>query len=726
MRTDPLAARPRQRPFRLMRFYSIASLIGIVVVSISLIWTDRNHERGSLIEHEGGSNADLTRVFANAVWDRYRDFVLQSAGRTRDDLLADPTLQQLNADVKAKMRGLRVVKVKIYSLDGLTVYSTDERQIGEDKSANQGFRDAAAGKVNSQITYREQFDAFEGSINNRNLIASYVPIVSASGGSPEGVFEIYTDVTELLDRQSHDQWEVSATVLVTLVLLYLFLFLAVRKASNIIEQQELERAAQEQDVRHQAYHDALTGLPNRAYFTERMAETILSAARRQASCALMFIDLDRFKIVNDSLGHQSGDELLQVVSRRIHGCLRGSDTLFRMGGDEFTIILPDVESPEDAAGVAQRVLDSVAQPISINEHELTVGATIGVAIYPDDGDNAQTLLKSADAAMYSAKESGRGMHAFYRESMNKRALHRLNLESALQKGFRDGEFTLYYQPRLDAGTRRVLAVEALIRWESPSRGLVLPGDFISVLEDTGMMPIVGEWVLRTACTQVCRWQQANMPPLRVSVNVSSVQFQSRTFVPMVERVLHQTGAPASLIELELTESLLITNAEQASATIAELKALGLCISIDDFGTGYSSLNYLRNFSVDFLKIDRSFVSGVATHPRDHAVAAAIIELARALKMSVVAEGVETETQAAMLTSAGCDELQGYLFSRPLPVAEIESYLTATNSPGRTGAKPRRASFFGPLLDAMRGGGATENAPDPADPPGKGSAPTEIK
>ena len=510
----------RLRPFKLTRFFSVTSLIGIVVVTACLFWTYRSLTERHLIDHEGRANADLARAFANTVWARYRGFVIDSAGRSPQALAADPAVAQLRADVLAKMNGLQVAKVKIYNVDGLTVFSTDARQIGEDKSSNAGFRDARAGGVTSVITYRETFDAFEGVLNKRNLIASYVPIRAAPDAAVEGVFEIYSDVTELLNKQWRAQWQVAGIVLALLSTLYLFLFLVVRKADRIIARQEQERAAKEEQVRHQAYHDALTGLPNRAYFAERLAEAIALARRHGHACALMFIDLDRFKIVNDSLGHEAGDLLLKVVSARIGTCLRNSDLLFRVGGDEFTVILPEVASPEDAAFVARRVLQAVAATVSVREHEVTVGATIGIAVYPGDGDSAETLLKNADAAMYSAKHSGRGSHAFYRDAMSQRALHRLDLEAALRQGFRDGEFTLYYQPRLDAATRRVVAVEALLRWISPARGVVLPGEFIGVLEDTGMMTIVGEWVLRSACTQACRWHELGIEPIRVCRSTS--------------------------------------------------------------------------------------------------------------------------------------------------------------------------------------------------------------
>lgn len=674
MTLKPTSDIPPSNSFKLTRFFSTTSLIGIVIVTVCLIWTYRELTVRHLIDHESRANADLTRVFANTLWDRYRNFVLNPEVRSREVLLKDPVLPKLREDVLAKMKGLPVVKIKIYNPKGLTVFSTDESQIGDDKSANEGFLNAMKGKVSSQITYREKFDAYEGELNKRNLISSYIPVRTAPDLPPEGVVEVYSDVTELLQRQNRAQWEVAGIVLLLLATLYLFLFFLVRRADRIIADNDLERTIKEEEVRHLAYHDALTGLPNRTYFTERLGESIALTVRHGHSSALMFIDLDRFKIVNDSLGHQAGDELLKTVSARISSCLRNSDLLFRMGGDEFTVILPEIAKPEDAALLARRIIEAVGHPAQIYEHELTVGATIGLAVYPGDGENAEALLKNADAAMYSAKESGRGTYAFYRANMNQRALQRLSLEADLQKGFHEGEFTLYYQPRLDAATGRVVALEALLRWNSPSRGVVLPMEFISVLEDTGMITIVGEWVLRSACIQIGQWRELGNNPVRVSVNVSALQFQSTVFVSMIERVIDETDVAPELIELELTESLLVTNTDQARETIDKIKALGLSVSIDDFGSGYSSLNYLRNFTVDYLKIDRSFVAEIATNERDRSVARAIIELAKALDIAVVAEGVETEAQANFFSNEQCGELQGFLFSKPLPVDQLQRFL----------------------------------------------------
>ncbi len=404
------------RPFRLTRHFSLASSIGIAVVLVGLVWTYRELTLRHLIEHESRSHADLTRAFSNDVWETLGPIVQGSRGQTRQQLL-DGAGQQLMRDrVLRQMTGLNVVKIKIYNVDGLTIFSTEARQVGEDKSGNQGFRQAREGQVASAITYRDKFDAFEGTLSNRNLISSYVPVRSAAGQAPEAVFEVYSDVTALLERQGHAQWQVAGVVLGLLTALYAFLHVVVRKADAIMAGQEVERAKREAQIRHLAHHDALTGLANRAQFSARLHEALSRASRYGHSGALLFMDLDRFKSINDSLGHSAGDLLLQTVAERVRACLRDTDLLFRMGGDEFTIILPVLTHPEDAAHLARRIILAVSAHVTLHEQEVTIGATIGIAVYPADSANAELLVKHADAAMYRAKQAGRGTHAFYRSA----------------------------------------------------------------------------------------------------------------------------------------------------------------------------------------------------------------------------------------------------------------------------------------------------------------------
>ena len=677
VRSDPqaLASGTGRSPFRLMRYFALASLLGVTVVTVGLIWTYRDLTEENLVRHENRANANLTRLFATEVWARYRALVLAPAGRSRDELLAHPLQAPLRAEVLDRMARLQVAKVKIYSVDGITVFSTEERQIGEDKSGNAGFLAARRGEVSSLITFRDRFDAFEGVISNRSLISTYIPVMAAGTDQVEGVFEVYSDVTEMLAQQNEAQWRVAGVVLALLGLLYVFLSGVVGKADRTISRQDQERTQREARMRHEAYHDALTGLPNRAYFMERIQESIEQSLRAGQSGALMFIDLDRFKIVNDSLGHDSGDRLLREASSRIQGCLRDSDVLFRMGGDEFTVILPSIAVPEDAGVIARRIRNAIARSVRLNEHEISIGASIGIAVFPADGDTVETLLRNADHAMYSAKESGRGTHAFFQPSMNRRAMDRMRLEVELKRGFEQGQFELHYQVRHDAVSGEPVAFEALLRWQSPTRGMLLPEQFLPVLEENGMMALVGEWVLRTACRQLAAWHAAGAIGLRMSVNVSALQLRRDGFIESLQRVLRESRVGAACLEIELHESLLAGRDPDFLVRVGQIKQLGVRVSIDDFGAGQSSLQHLRELDVDFLKLDRSVVSDIAAGGRGQAIGSALVGIARALGIEVVAEGVETEAQARICLGLGCRELQGRLFAGEMPADEVATLLT---------------------------------------------------
>lgn len=677
-----------QPRFRLTRFFAVASLIGILIVTACLLYTYRVIAESTLIAHEGRANADLTRAVANSIWQRYPDFLTEHPPeRTGAELLADPRSAEIRELVLGKMEGLSVVKVKFYDRKGLTLFSTDPKQTGERKVGNPGLIGALAGQPMSQLGFRDRFDAFEGEIKGRNIISTYVPVRTTRDGAIEGVVEIYSDVTPLLVDEARARWIVAASFFGLLSLLYFFLAAVIRKADRIIEGQEAERAEREKQAVHQAHHDALTGLPNRALFSLHLDQAIVNARQAGSSLALMFIDLDRFKAVNDSRGHLVGDALLAEVASRLRAHLGDQVPLFRMGGDEFTAVLPDISGPIQATAMAERLISAVDTPFNCLGHDLAIGASVGIALYPHDGDSADILLRNADAAMYSAKATARGSLAVYHSDLNQRAGERLDLEAALRRAFHQNEFVVYYQPRLDAVTRRVVALEALLRWARPGHGLVAPADFIPILEDCGMMPAVGEWVLRKACAQLQRWHAAGWTGCRVSVNVSGSQFRHDDLVQTVARVLLDTDVAPAQVELELTESLLITDIDHARATVQALQGLGVRVSVDDFGIGYSSLNYLRQFPVDFVKMDRSFISDIETNERDRAMASAILDLARTMDIGVVAEGVESEAQADFFTASACEELQGFLFCRPLPPDDLAGFLAAQARPGPVQATP---------------------------------------
>jgi diguanylate cyclase (GGDEF)-like protein len=449
-----------------------------------------------------------------------------------------------------------------------------------------------------------------------------------------------------------------------------------------------ERASAE----YRAQHDALTGLPNGVVFHDRVQVALAGARRSGRPAAVMFLDLDRFKSINDSLGHAVGDQLLRTVAARLQGVLRDSDTVARMGGDEFTILLSSLDDEADCVRVAEKVLRVFADPIVAGGRELTTSTSIGVAVFPNDGEDVETLLKHADTAMYRAKANGRNSYQLYTSDMSARARVRLSLESNLRSAIDRNELELHYQPKVDLASQSVVGVEALLRWPHRELGFVAPDAFIPLAEETGLIVPLGEWVLEAACTQAKAWIDAGLPPMPVAVNLSAVQFADRRFEGVVEGVLDRTGLPASMLELEITESVFLHDLTSATSTLRELRALGVGCSIDDFGTGYSGLRYLANMPIDSLKIDRSFIGSISGDGDESPIVEAVIALAHSLRMTVIAEGVETDRQARFLQAHGCEQMQGYLFSPPVPAHEIESLLVDRAdhmvSPARRIVSPR--------------------------------------
>ena len=658
---------------RYSQLIALAVLCG-VVVALSLLY--RGLLFDSMIESETHASVALTKTFANAVWPSHAAFVGRAGSLDRATLAERPEIAALDRDLRLLSEALPVVKVKIYDLHGLTVYSTDASQIGQDKSSNPGFKRARDGYAASNLTFRERIDSWEGGeLADRHILATYVPVHVYDAAPVEAVLEVYTDATELVARMERGQWQIIAVVLGAMALVYLLLQLILARYQRLLGEKERERAAQEERIRHQAYHDALTGLPNRASFTEHLEEALRRAKRAGWPLAILFLDLDLFKRVNDSLGHDAGDRLLRVAAERIRRAVREADMLFRMGGDEFTVLLEDVRGPEEAAAVAGRVLEGIAEPLQLQHHEIAVTASIGIALYPRDDVLGERLVKSADTAMYRAKELGRNRFAFFAKEMNERVESQIMIETALRRALKNDEFVLHFQPRVSAATGRATGAEALLRWKHPEWGLVEPARFVPLLEETGLIVPVGNWVLLEACRQAMAWQAAGLPPLRVSVNLSSRQFRSDALFEAVSEALRASKLAPQLLDLELTESLLIDNVDHAMGVMGKLKAIGTAISIDDFGTGYSSLGYLKRFPIDSLKIDKSFVRDIATSPKDAAIVNAISALARSLGIGLVAEGVEEPWQVEFLRARHCTEMQGYLFSRALPAEALAAALS---------------------------------------------------
>jgi len=446
-------------------------------------------------------------------------------------------------------------------------------------------------------------------------------------------------------------------------------------------ERELERRLRqkEQEIVYMAYHDTLTGLPNRLLLLNRLEYAIDVATRANSQMAVLFLDIDRFKVINDSLGHDVGDRLLVTMSQRLHNTVRRSDIVARLGGDEFVLVLTDFDTAVYVAHVAEKLLSHLLETLSLDGHKVRVTASIGISIFPQDGTDARTLLRNADIAMYRAKEEGRNNFRFFDQTMNSRAVERLDMETSLRQAVENQEFVLHFQPKVVLGDGTVLGTEALIRWQHPKRGLVPPVEFIPLAEETGLIVPIGAWALRAACQQTQLWRQNGSPDLTVAVNLSARQFHQPDLPEQVARVLRETGLPPAALEIELTESTVMESAEKAIQALRHLRDIGVRIAVDDFGTGYSSLSYLKKLPINSLKIDRSFIADLVHDADDAAIVQTIIALGKVLRLEVVAEGVETEQQAAFLRKNGCPIGQGYFFARPLAAGDFVDWLQKTDS-----------------------------------------------
>lgn len=658
--------------FRLCRYFSISSLVGVVVVIAVLSVFYRYTAVNMLVEHESRSSTELSRVLANIVWTNYADFLLESSSLSKQELLLRPEIDHLQRDVQQLVSGSNIADIRIFNLDGMTVFSMRGEHLGEFAADTKGYLAARIGITHGDLSYNNPVATMgDDNGSGRDLFSTYLPLRSIGDGSIYGVFKLYTDVTDLVDQIRRTQENVIGGVFITLMLLYLFLQWIVQRADRVIQGHEKARSSSIDQIHYLAYHDPMTKLPNKQQFTRSIKTAMDNVRQSRKMMALMFVDVDRFKLVNDSLGHEAGDELLRIVAKRLQYPIRKGDQLFRWGGDEFTVVLENISDVCLVENMAQRIIAAMAEPIKLKSQEVMVTTSIGIATYSCDDELTSTqLISNADAAMYQAKRAGRNCFMFYDSRMNDKAFEQLTIETLLKQALGNNEFRLYYQPRLSVFSGKVTAVEALLRWVHPTFGLMTPDRFIPLLEDSGMIKTVGEWVLKSACQQLKKWQATGMPAVRVSVNISAQQLLFGNIVEQVKRAVSEAGIDPHNLELEFTESLFVEDREHVLLIMKRLKEIGVSLSIDDFGSGYWSLSYLKRIPVDYIKIGRGFIQGVLHNNKDAEITRAIARLAYSLNMRLVAEGVESQEQVEALKRTGCHELQGYLFGKPMMPFEI--------------------------------------------------------
>lgn len=664
----------------------------------------------------------------------------QTAPRQASRLRSHPSLANMQQIVQQLFDGGEVVQMALYDASGRIVFSTNADQIGEDAGGGAEFAAAHSGRVTSTLAQHAQVSAFGRPLLDRKLQQVFAPLRRGESAEIIGVVALHADVTAAHGTLLRTQWILGAAGASVVVALLLAIAVLARRG-NAAEAEEhkepeadpapqvneaverlvseraqlqrsvaelrselAERKLSEERTREMALVDSVTGLPNRNFFRAELERAIAEARRKDAAVAVMFLDLDKFKRINDTLGHTMGDELLRQAGARLAACVRTEDsvatastidhTLARLGGDEFTLFVNDIGSPYNGAQVAKRIIQAFSAPFRLGIQEVQVTPSIGIAYFPFDGTCADTLLKNADTAMYHAKESGRNNFQFYSRSMGAAAAEKLELESRLRGALDRGEFRLHYQPRISARTWRIVGVEALLRWEDPARGLVPPAKFVPLAEETGLIVPIGEWVLTEACRQNQAWRKAGLPRIHTAVNISSPHFRQNRLLESVNIALRESGMEPGCLEIEVTESLIMDDMEAATRVLRRLKHMGVQVSIDDFGMGYSSFNYLKRFPVDHLKIDRSFIQDMQTNSDDEAITSAIIAMARILGLKAVAEGVENERQVELLLGQGCEEMQGYYFGKPLPAATITEILRIDNGRAlveRFGCKPQDSS-----------------------------------
>lgn len=660
------------RMFPLLRYFSVTSLVVMAIATASLWELYNRTSLENLLAAEESRNVALATVLANSLWTDALPLVKQSERDPRG-IREHPSMTSVNKAVEGHIAGQTIIKVKMYALNGITIFSTDPAQIGNDKLGNSGFQRARDGEVVSELVHKDSIYSLEGVLSERDLITSYVPVLDKQGRIL-GVLELYSDITTYLEREKRTQWFLAAGLFAVFITLYALLFVVVFRADKIIKAQEVERLVYQDEIMHRASHDHLTNLPNRSMMKEHLLLALPRSQRNNTLVAVMFLDLDGFKAVNDNLGHRAGDLLLQEVANRLTVAVRGSDIVCRLGGDEFTVVLDEIKNIEEVIICAERIISSLAETYVLENAEVSVTASMGVSVYPIDSEEMDNVMTNADAAMYVAKEEGKNQFRLYDVSMDKRNVKKMQLRSDLRHALERDQFEIYYQPRLNFYTGHIDGAEALLRWNHPELGVLLPNKFLKLLEDSDLIRSVGNWVMEEACEQNKTWQDSGFREISVSVNVSLRQFVDRSFANRVQGVILRSGMSSQYLELEVTEDVLIKDAKNSLNILNDLNKIGVQIALDDFGTGFSSLTSLRRFPLDIVKIDRSLIKTMLADKGNLAIVKAILALAQGMNLHIVAEGVENKEQYSYLHELNCNEMQGFVFSQPLPANQFEEML----------------------------------------------------
>ncbi len=673
---------------------SIAIAMSIIVGLLSFY--EWQNER-QLIQAETRSDVHIVQAIGNIVWNSHAQYIEQTESLTKEQLLEQPHNDRLLREIEAATRDLPVLKVKLFSpVTGRVFFSTEKSQIGDLTHAARALTVSQLGKESSELSFRNQFNAIRGKVFNKHVIGTYVPFYKPGDREPTTkpimVVEIYSDVSERIDQHSASRNKVIAAVFFALLISFTTIIGLANKASRTLRNVAQAKKDQEDRLIYQALHDALTDLPNRAKLNEFRAE--LSQQIDAPSLNTLLIDLNNFKSINVSLGHGVGDSTLKSVVNIIKKTCNPKDKIFRTGGDEFLIVTKQ-SNGQKVLQLAQQLKRSIGAPLQIEGQSVNLQASIGIARWPQDHSSFEQVLRYADMAMHSARLHSDQSIDFFRPEMRRAQEEADLMLTGLQIALASNQFVLHYQPRLHSSSRKIAAIEALIRWQHPRLGLLPPARFIETLENSPLIVEVGNWVIETACKQLVQWHKLGHTELRISVNVAARQFKQANFIAALVDILDRTGLSAKYLELEITEGQLINDLSATSSTLSALRNIGVTVSIDDFGTGYSSLAYLHQLPINCIKIDRSFVLAITSDKRQRSIAQTIALLGHTLEMSVVAEGVETIDQAEMLTGWGCAQLQGYLFSKP--VTDIELLKILNNETASSPKSKRHVEYQGRVI-----------------------------